>query len=104
MFFVFVFIFQEFVLCVESWSMRRWHRHLVGFGRKALSLLFEGVFQSEIPRVDGRGGEGERGRRNVRTVQKTTSEQLRQLAGSSTTLMRIHNNSSQDVTSLIKCE
>jgi hypothetical protein len=60
MFFVFVFIFQEFVLCVESWSMRRWYRHLVGFGRKALSLLFEGVFQSEIPRVDGRGGEGEK--------------------------------------------
>jgi hypothetical protein len=26
----------------------------------ALSLLFEGVFQSEIPLVDGRGGEGEK--------------------------------------------
>jgi hypothetical protein len=41
-------------------SMRRWYRHLVGFGRKASSQLFEGLFQSEIPRVGGRGGEGEK--------------------------------------------
>ncbi len=38
--------------------MRRWYRHLVGIGRKASSQLFEGVFQSEIPRVGGRGGGG----------------------------------------------
>ena len=34
--------------------------HLVGIGLKASPQLFEGVFQSEIPRVGGRGGEGEK--------------------------------------------
>jgi hypothetical protein len=45
-------------------SMRRWYRHHVGIGRKASSQLFEGVFQSEIPRVGrrGRGVEGEEGK------------------------------------------
>jgi hypothetical protein len=42
------------------WSMRRWYRHLVGFGSKASSQFFEGAFQSEIPRMGERGGEGEK--------------------------------------------
>jgi hypothetical protein len=50
------------VFLIKPWSMRRWYRHLVGFGRKASSQLFEGVFQSENPRVGGRGGEGQCGR------------------------------------------
>ncbi len=48
--------------------MRRWYRHHVGIGRKASSQLFEGVFQSEIPRV---GRRGERGRRESADVQST---------------------------------
>jgi hypothetical protein len=40
---------------LETWSKRLWYRHPLGFGRKASSQLFEGVFQSDIPRVGGEG-------------------------------------------------
>jgi hypothetical protein len=53
--------------------MRKWYRHLVGFGRKASSQLFEGFFKMRSP---GWVEEGKRGRRKVRTVQKTLSEKL----------------------------
>jgi hypothetical protein len=49
-------------------TLRRWYRHHVGIGRKASSLLFEGVFQSKIPGV---GRRGERGRRESADVQST---------------------------------
>jgi hypothetical protein len=56
-----VTLFAKFrVLHTNPCSMRRWYGYLVGISRKASSQLFEGVFQSEIPRV---GRRGERGRR-----------------------------------------
>ncbi len=46
---------------IWAWSKRLWYRHPLGFGRKASSQLFEGVFQSEITRGGGRVvEEGER--------------------------------------------
>jgi hypothetical protein len=66
----------------RAWSKILWYRHPLGFGRKASSQLFEGVFQSEIPRV-GKKGERESAdalENDIRTATATTRSVVRSIA------------------------